>query len=301
MLQNVLTWIRSNKLLVLAVLVILYLLRNSFAGPVLYSSRALSDVATIQNSGSYGYGMAKMAPDSYIQPVSPESVGSGNPRMVSRDASMSIVVSKVSETQAQMIVLAERAGGFMVSSSVSSPTESPTGNFVVRVPSTKLNEIMLAYRQMGVKVASEQVTGVDITDQYMDIQARLAPLRDTFAQFDKLRKETGTIEEKMSLLTQLQNIQGQIDALVGQQKYLESTSATSRISVYLSADEFDLPYAPAESWRPEVIFKQSVRDLVTTLRGFATTLISVVVYSVIWLPLLIIGFFVYRRLLKPKV
>jgi NADH:ubiquinone oxidoreductase subunit C len=221
--------------------------------------------------------------------------------MVSRDASMSIVVSKVAETQTQMIMLAEKAGGFMVNASTSSPEESSSGNFTVRVPSDKLTEVMTAYRKMGVKVASEQITGVDITDQYTDIQARLAPLKDTYAQFDQLRREAGTIEEKMNLLSQLQNLQSQIDSLVGQQKYLENTSTTSRITVYLSADEYDLPYAPAGSWRPEVIFKQSVRDLVTTLRGLGTWLIGVAVYSVIWLPLLFIGIFVYRRFYKPKV
>lgn len=302
MLQNILTWIRGNKLLVVAIIVILYLLRNStMIRPRSYSNQAYMNLDQAQSGVAMGVpslSMSKQAPESYTAPIQRESVAQGNPRMVSRDASMSIVVSKVAETQTQMIMLAEKAGGFMVNASTSSPEESSSGNFTVRVPSDKLTEVMTAYRKMGVKVASEQITGVDITDQYTDIQARLAPLKDTYAQFDQLRREAGTIEEKMNLLSQLQNLQGQIDSLVGQQKYLENTSTTSRITVYLSADEYDLPYAPAGSWRPEVIFKQSVRDLVTTLRGLGTWLIGVAVYSVIWLPQLLIGIFVYRRFYK---
>jgi hypothetical protein len=288
MFQNILTWIRGNKLLVVAIIVILYLLRNStMIRPISYSSRAFMNLDQAQSGVAMGVpslSMSKQATESYDASPRPESVAPGGPRMVSRDASMSIVVSKVAETQTQMIMLAEKAGGFMVNASTSSPEESSSGNFTVRVPSDKLTEVMTAYRKMGVKVASEQITGVDITDQYTDMQARLAPLKDTYAQFDQLRREAGTIEEKMNLLSQLQNLQGQIDSLVGQQKYLENTANTSRITVYLSADEYDLPYAPAGSWRPEVIFKQAVRDLVTTLRGLGTWLIGVAVYSVIWLP-----------------
>ncbi len=302
MFQNILTWIRGNKLLVLAIVVIVYLLQNStLIRPRSYSNQAYMSLDQAQSGVAMGVpslSMSKQATESYDASTRPESVAPGGPRMVSRDASMSIVVSKVAETQTQMITLAEKAGGFMVNASTSSPDESSSGNFTVRVPSDKLTEVMMAYRKMGVKVASEQITGVDITDQYTDIQARLAPLKDTFAQFDQLRREAGSIEEKMNLLSQLQNLQSQIDSLVGQQKYLENTSETSRITVYLSADEYDLPYAPAGSWRPEVIFKQAVRDLVTTLRGLGTWLIAVAVYSVIWLPLLIIGIFVYRRFYK---
>ena len=302
MFQNILTWIRGNKLLVVAIIVILYLLRNStMIRPISYSSRAFMNLDQDQSGVAMGVpslSMSKQATESYDASPQPESVAPGGPRMVSREASMSIVVSKVAETQTQMIALAEKVGGFMVNASTSSPEESSSGNFTVRVPSDKLTEVMTAYRKMGVKVASEQITGVDITDQYTDIQARLAPLKDTYAQFDQLRREAGTIEEKMNLLSQLQNLQGQIDSLVGQQKYLENTSTTSRITVYLSADEYDLPYAPAGSWRPEVIFKQAVRDLVTTLRGLGTWLIGVAVYSVIWLPLLLIGIFIYRRFYK---
>lgn len=302
MFQNILAWIRGNKLLVLAIVVIVYLLQNSaLIRPRSYSNQAYMNLDQAQSGVAMGIpslSMSKQAPESYMPPSKRESVAPGNPRMVSRDASMSIVVSKVAETQSQMIVVAEKAGGFMVNASTSSPEESSSGNFTVRVPSAKLTEVITAYRKMGIKVASEQINGVDITDQYTDIQARLAPLKDTYTQFDLLRKEAGTIEEKMNLLSQLQNLQGQIDSLVGQQKYLENTANTSRITVYLSADEYDLPYAPAGSWRPEVIFKQSVRDLVTTLRGLGTWLIGVAVYSVIWLPLLLIGIFVYRRFYK---
>jgi len=91
------------------------------------------------------------------------------------------------------------------------------------------------------------------------------------------------------------NTQSQIDSYKGQQNYLDKSSQMSKITVYLSTDEFSLPYAPSESFRPEVIFKQAVRTLVTLIRKIATLIIWTLVYSVIWVPVLILILYLKRK------
>ncbi len=61
----------------------------------------------------------------------------------------------------------------------------------------------------------------------------------------------------------------------------------AKVTIYLSTDEMALPYAPSNAWRPAVIFKLAVRSLIGSLRSLASVLIWIVVYSVIWLPILI--------------
>jgi len=69
----------------------------------------------------------------------------------------------------------------------------------------------------------------------------------------------------------------------------------SLVTVYLSTDEYTLPYAPSEPWRPDVIFKTAVRSLIGNLRGIASTAIWLVVYSVIWVPVLILVLYIRGR------
>jgi ABC-type uncharacterized transport system fused permease/ATPase subunit len=68
--------------------------------------------------------------------------------------------------------------------------------------------------------------------------------------------------------------------------------------VTISKDEFELPYAPEESWSAQVVFKTAVRDLIRTLRSVAEKVIWVVVYAIIWLPVALVALFVYRRFLR---
>jgi hypothetical protein len=80
---------------------------------------------------------------------------------------------------------------------------------------------------------------------------------------------------------------------------LEKTAKLAKITLYLSTDEYVLPYAPTTPFRPEVIFKQAVRSLVGTLRGLVRLGIWLGVYSVIIVPVgLMIWFFSRKKRLQ---
>ncbi len=81
---------------------------------------------------------------------------------------------------------------------------------------------------------------------------------------------------------------------------LEQNAKLAKLTIYLSTDEIALPYAPSETFRPTVVFKLAVRSLVGSLRDIATLAIWVVVYSVIWIPALILFKFIKRRFPKKE-
>jgi len=85
------------------------------------------------------------------------------------------------------------------------------------------------------------------------------------------------------------------DTLVSQNKHLEKSAELTKITIYLSTDEFSLPYTPTESWRLEVVFKQVVRSLILTFRKIATFLILVFVYLPIIIPLIFFYYFLKNK------
>ncbi len=310
MFSRFILWIKNNKLAVLLFFVVLYL----FFNPTVWTSRGNFDTTSSYSysdtqmqvapmvgnyeMGKMGYvgGYGGVAMDTMGRPESVSPVSGA--RLISREVSLSLLVKNVKDTIDEIASQAEGVGGFLVSSDMSSPGENASGSVVVRVPSSRLQQVVTSYRALGLRVVSEQINGTDITDQYTDIQARLRPLQETYEELDKLRAQSGKIEEKMSLLMQLQNIQSQIDSLKGQEKYLKDSADTSRISVYVSTDEFELPYTPNDNWRAKVVFKQAVRDMVISLRGLTSKGIYFIVYAVIWIPALIVGYLIWKWLVK---
>ena len=216
-------------------------------------------------------------------------------RMVVKNTNLSLTVVDVRVAIDGIMNSAQKLGGFLVESNLDVPEEGATGSISVRIPSTRLDEGLAAIRTLGVKVVSENVMGTDVTDQFVDLEARLETLTKTRVKFDQIMASAVQIQDILNVQRELVNLQSQIDSVRGQQKYLEQTAKLSLVTVYLATDELALPYAPAQPWRPSVIFKEAVRSLIVTFRGAGSILIWTVVYSPILAPVGLFAWWLKRK------
>jgi hypothetical protein len=304
MLHTLLIWIREHKLATLLIVVLSVVLfkDNSISNMSVSAFPSVGSPSTFGKRATYDMTQSAGVQEASVLPVPPVSGGgSANPsqtRMVSLNAYLSMVVKDIQEASKDMVIIAENAGGYMVNSSMSNPAGNGTANLTVRVLSAQMREVIESYKKLGIKVVSESISGSDITDQYEDIGERLRVLEDTKAKFEAMLKSSTDVQDSLSVLREVQQLQYQIDNLKGQEKYLEGSAKYSIITVSISKDEFELPYAPEESWSAQVVFKTAVRDLIRTLRSVAEKVIWVVVYAIIWLPVALVALFVYRRFLR---
>jgi hypothetical protein len=307
----VIDWIKRNKLASFLLLLIGGYLLIGFISTFL-SNRSYSYSTAVPKAGggmtsysssgdsmgiSPSSGMASVANLSIGSPIRQEVAPSDNPnRLVIQETNFSLLVKNVSDSNQQITDYAKSIGGFMVSSSLSNPQEAATATLVIRVPQDKMKAVLDFIRGKAVKVVSENLMGTDVTDQYTDIEARLATLNQTKAKFEEIMAKATQVQDILQVQQQIISLQNQIDSLKGQQQYLEKTAQLTKITIYLATDELALPYAPSQTWRPEVIFKTAVRSLVETLRGLGELVIWLVVYSPIWAVVLVIVYFVRRRM-----
>lgn len=310
MLHRLIIWIREHKLATLLIAVLAFvLLKDNVIG--LYSVNRYNSVGSsfgLSKGAVYdmapGAMMQESVQPSYEMPAPPVTGGGPNPsakRMVNLTAYLSMVVKDIQEASNAMITLAEQAGGYMVNSSVSNPEGNGTATLTVRILSSQIREVIESYKKLGVKVVSENINGSDITDQYQDIGEQLRVLVETKAKFEAMLKTSTDVQDSLSVLREVQQLQYQIDNLKGQEKYLEGSAKYSLITVTVSKDEYELPYAPEESWSAQVVFKTAVRDLIRTLRSVAEKVIWIAVYAIIWVPIALITFLIYRRFLRKLI
>lgn len=285
--MDVASFVKKNLVWIVAIVVILGVLKyQSIQNGVMPSSSLMYQ----QDAGIGGEMMkSSVARVGIMPPVEPNLPPvETDQRLVIKETDVSLLVKKVDEVISKIEELAKQQGGFFVSSSLNKPEESETGNVVIRVPEDKRGETLKMIKEMGVRVVSENVSGTDVTDQYVDVESRLATLETTKRKLESLLDQAANVTEILNVQRELDNLQYQIDSLKGQKQYLEQSAKLSRITIYLSTDELALPYAPDEAWRPEVIFKQAVRSLVRTGRGLVNGLIWLAVYSPLWISALVI-------------
>jgi len=285
------SWIKQNKVITLLIIIfLLFLAKDYLFGSTLFQLRAPQEDLMYKEVGEYATSALPKAGGGIIPGREAAPVESED-RLVVEESSMSLVVKSVREVSDKIIDHSKSVGGYMVSSSMTNPEEAPFATVIVRVPADNFRAVLDHFRSLAVKVTSERILGTDVTDEYVDLEARLATLEKTKAKFEEIMEKATVVQDILEVQRQLVYIQDQIDNLKGRQQYLEQTAKLAKITVYLSTDEYALPYAPSETFRPAVIFKLAVRSLVGALRGLAKALIWIGVYAVIWVPAGIIIYF----------
>lgn len=302
----ILNWIKRNKLATILLLILgFFLLKNivfylfppRYQAADYYGGVSNFSVPSMGLSKDSGFALPGIMPPVYREAAPAPEVKN---RMVVQESSLSLLVKDVRQALTSVKGKIESLGGYIVESNLSSPEQSPSGQIILRVPQEKLDEALIFLRAQAVKVVSENLSGSDVTDQFVDNEARLKILNANKARFEEIMAKAVTVEDILRVQQEIFNLQTQIDAIVGQQNYLTKTAQTSRITVYLSTDELALPYAPSDSWRPEVILKNAVRSLLKTLQNLGTLIIWLAVYGVVWVPVLLVAFLIYRRFAKPR-
>ncbi|MBD3366344.1 DUF4349 domain-containing protein [candidate division WWE3 bacterium] len=312
--QKIVDWIKSNKLTTVLILAIAFLLLGNTPKRGLLNQLSASPT---RSKSSWNGGLSNMALETadYAAPTSMESrsmPGIPTPpadaapqpevkdRMKVMNASISLHVEDVRKTIDAIETYVTNIGGYTINQHINTPQESSGGSINVRVPTEKLDETLAYFRERAVNVVYESKNGRDITDEYMDAEARLETLQKTKAIFENMLDEATEFDDILRAQKEILNVQNQIDRIKGQLEYMKGTAETARISVNLSTDELELGYAPANAWRPKVVFRKAVRQLVINLRSLGNGVIWLAVYSVIWAPVVAIVIFIKKRKSKKS-
>lgn len=289
--MGIFEWLKNHKIVVLLILIVAYLLLKdgfyyfNYALP----PRAVYDMpySRMESKGIVASPMMRVSNTTSL-------TGESGSRIVIQENSMALVVNNVRKVGDEIVKHAESKGGFMVQTTYSNPEESPFATITVRVPVKNVDEAIGRFRSLAVKVSSESIMGTDVTEQYVNIEERLDTLKKTKARFGEILDKATQVQDILNVQRELVSLQEQIDSLVGQQKAIEKSAEFTKITVYLSSDELALPYVPDKSFRPNLIFKQAFRSLVETLRWFASAGIWLAVFSVIWVPIVLV-IIIYKR------
>lgn len=234
-------------------------------------------------------------------------------RLVIQNADLAIVVKDPKTRMAEISKLATDLGGYVVSSNLyetfgSSGKQVPEATVVVRIPAAKLEDGLAQIKEGAVEVQSENRSGQDVTNVYVDLQAQLKAKEAADKKLLEIMDQATKSEDVLAIYMQIQSVETEIEQLKGQIKYYEESAALSAVSVRLIAEEGTQPIQVGP-WKPAGAAKEAVQDLINFTQRFSEFLIRFVIFTVpalvlIAIPLALVflaGRAVYRRFRKPSV
>ena len=164
-----------------------------------------------------------------------------------------------------------------------------------RVPSERLDAAIAQIRGWANIVESEQISTSDVTEEFIDTEARLNSLKATETKYLYLRTRAGTVEDTLNVQRELENIRYRTESMEGRLRFLQQTTALSLVNLQI---------APSERARPLLVAGWNVSDTATSavrgLVGTALFLVNVLIWILIFVPLWVPLFFLVRRLLRRR-
>jgi SOS-response transcriptional repressor LexA len=160
-------------------------------------------------------------------------------RKIIRNAELTIELDSPEEAQRRIAAIAEKHGGFVVTSESrqnegdqqAAPRTSV--NVIARVPAARFADAVEEIQQVGGHVLHRKITGQDVTEEFIDLEARLRAKRALESQFLEIMKRAQKVSDALEVQTQLAEVRGEIERLEGRRRFLENQAALSTITVTL--------------------------------------------------------------------
>jgi hypothetical protein len=225
------------------------------------------------------------APD--IQ-MAPSTASPRAERRVARNAELSLIVSDTPAAAERLVELADSLGGYASDIRADRRNDLMHYRIVLRVPAERLDQAIAAAKALAVRVENEALQTEDVTEQIVDLEARLKTLVATEAELQALlaesRSRRSDVEEIMAIYRELVGIRTQIEQARAQLEMIESRVALSTITIQLRPEAGSGPLV-GDRWRPGGTVRSAVRTLVDALQGIA----DVAIYAAIVLvPIMVI-------------
>jgi hypothetical protein len=194
-------------------------------------------------------------------------------RLVIQTASLSMVVNDPVAKAATIRQMAEGMGGYLVSSyiyksSYGDGLTADNASISVRVPSERLQEALERVKADAVEVRSENISGEDVTAQYVDLESRLRNLQAAERQLTEIMDSAEKTEDVLAVYNQLVSVRGEIEMVRGQMQYYEESAAFSSITAELIPDAAAQPIEIG-GWQPQGTVKAAVEALIQGLEWLA--------------------------------
>jgi hypothetical protein len=222
-------------------------------------------------------------------------------RKVVRTGLIEIVVGEYDAARDQIDAMVREAGGFVDSTRVShSEGQVSNATIVLRVPASQFGDLMPRLRALG-EVQTETTDAADITDQYVDVKARLDSAKALEKRLHELAStRTGTVAEVLEVERELARVRGEIEQYEGRIRLWDDQVALSTLTVSLwtKAPVIAGPAAPGFDDRATSAWDDSIGALSDAGEGIVLGGIALLPWLPIMLPLGFLGHRWWRRRLS---
>jgi hypothetical protein len=200
-----------------------------------------------------------------------------------RTSQIHLEVQNVTATLDPLKDIATARGGYIGSMSVNTRYgDRLYAVLTMRVPAREFDSAITEIKALG-SLTSESLSADDVTEEYVDLQARRTALASQLAQYNRIMEKAENVSEILEVQVQIERVQVEIDRIDGRLKYLDNRVDYGTITVALDEPE---PVGGGKGFSIISVINEGITGFLAVTAGLVIILISII-------PLIIVGVIVY--------
>lgn len=220
-------------------------------------------------------------------------------RQVIRRASMTVRVEDAREGESQLTGLVESLGGYVESSSsLGYGMPNQTVRVLTRVPVGQFGKAIESVSGLGT-LLTKTTSSEDATEQVIDLQQRLNSLKRKEDRLRTVLSRQGSVKEILEASIAIEDVRTEIETMEAKRLALANLIQFSTIEVVLKQDASAYRGPVDSNWFKES-WASSTTSAAETWRGAVRLGMMVVVYSPLWLSVVVVLFWLNKRATKKQ-
>jgi len=226
-------------------------------------------------------------------------------RKIIHRAELQLNVKNLESTQLTIEGKVSEYGGYIVESNVHRESEeSISARLTVRIPEQHFQNFLTDAEGEAAEVLNRNVTGEDVTEQYIDLESRVNSKRIVEERLLGFMGKAEKTEDLLKISSNLSEVQEEIELIVGKMKYLENQTSFSTIEIAMYENSVIVPGLDSKNLDT---WEKTKKQLATSTNFIFATGSGLIVFFIGNLPvvifLLLVGIGIYlgiKRIKKPK-
>jgi hypothetical protein len=220
----------------------------------------------------------------------PVPVQTSNPdtniqRMLTKEGSLRWETNDVNKTHAAIITQAKKLNAYISNDNQTRNDYQITTNVVMRIPSDKFDEFISTLENDVSKFDEKRIDVLDVTEEYIDISARMKTKKELEQHYYELLKQTRNVSEVLQVEAQLNVVRGEIESAEGRLKYLKDRVSMSTLNLTF----YETTSAPVG------FFGEIGKSFISGWKGFLYFILGIISIWPVTIVILVIVIWIIKR------
>jgi hypothetical protein len=187
---------------------------------------AMLEVAAPQTSAISATAKMEVSPTASTEARRPSSQ-----RKLIKNGTLSFETNDIEKTRKEIEKVYQEFNGYLASENHFNYGERLQHEQEIRIPSQNFDSFIQKIEKLGTKIENRHISTQDVTEEFVDVEARLKAKKDLEARYLDLLKLAKTVEEMLSIESQLGNVRAEIESMEGRLNFLNNQVAFSTIKI----------------------------------------------------------------------